>query len=147
MTRISGDFAPHCGVNHLPNGDNTAATVAARPSRVAVGFNPPVPESASGVASRRDATPDADGCQWVHDGPPANNHAERSLRPMVIFRKVCLCTRSPTGSDNSSIFGSLTQTAALHGSHPLEMFRALFRSSAAAQDVIFGHPVEASRAS
>jgi transposase len=78
----------------------------------------------------------------VHDGPPTNNHAERSLRPMVIFRKVCLCTRSPTGSDNISIFGSLTQTAALHGSHPLEMFRALFKSSAAAQDVIFGHPAE-----
>jgi hypothetical protein len=79
----------------------------------------------------------------VHDGPPTNNHAERSLRPMVIFRKVCLGTRSPTGSDNISIFGSLTQTAALHGSHPLEMFRALFTSSAAAQDVIFDHPAEA----
>ncbi len=76
----------------------------------------------------------------IHDGPPTNNHAERSLRPMVIFRKVCLCTRSSIGSDNISIFGSLTQTAALHGSHPLEMFRALFKSSTAAQDVIFGHP-------
>jgi len=40
---------------------------------------------------------------------------------------------------NISIFGSLTQTATLHGNHPLEMFRALFKSSAAAQDVIFGH--------
>jgi len=61
---------------------------------------------------------------------------------MVIFRKVCLCTRSPTGSDNISIFGSLTQTASLHGSHPLEMFRSLFKSATAAQDVIFGHPAE-----
>jgi probable metal-binding protein len=25
-----------------------------------------------------------------------------------LFRKICLCTRSPTGSDNISIFGSLT---------------------------------------
>ena len=83
----------------------------------------------------------------VHDGPPTNNHAERSLRPMVIFRKVCLCTRSPSGSDNISIFGSLTQTAALHGSHPLEMFRALFKSAAATQDVIFGHPAGASHLS
>lgn len=78
----------------------------------------------------------------IHDGPPTNNHAERSLRPMVIFRKVCLCTRSSIGSDNISIFGSLTQTATLHGSHPLEMFRALFKSATAAQDVIFGHPAE-----
>lgn len=77
----------------------------------------------------------------VHDGPPTNNHVERSLRPMVIFRKVCLCTRSSTGSDNISIFGSLTQAAALHGSHPLKMFRSLFKSAAAAQD-IFGHPAE-----
>jgi hypothetical protein len=65
---------------------------------------------------------------------------------MVIFRKVCLCTRSPTGSDNISIFGYLSQTAALHGSHPLEMFRALFKS-AAAQDVIYGHPAVANPAS
>lgn len=79
----------------------------------------------------------------VHDGPPTNNHAERSLRPMVIFRKVCLCTRSPTGSDNIAIFGSLTQTAALHGCHPLNMFRALFKSAAAAQDVIYSHPAKA----
>ncbi len=65
---------------------------------------------------------------------------------MVIFRKVCLCTRSPTGSDKISIFGSLTQTAAFHASHPLKIFLALYKS-ASAQDVIFGHPAEASRAS
>lgn len=75
----------------------------------------------------------------LHHGPPTNNHAERSLRPMVIFRKVCLCTRSPTGSENISIFGSLTQTAELQGSHPLEMFRALYKSARAAQDVIYNH--------
>lgn len=50
-----------------------------------------------------------------HGGPPTNNHAERSLRPLVIFRKVCLGTRSRTGSDNISVFASLTQTAALQG--------------------------------
>jgi hypothetical protein len=83
----------------------------------------------------------------VHGGPPTNNHAERSLRPMVIFRKICLGTRSFTGWDNISIFGSLTQTAALHGSHPLPMFRALFKSAAAAQDIIYGHPAEASTTS
>ena len=84
----------------------------------------------------------------AHDGPPTNNHAERSLRPMVIFRKVCLCTRSSTGSQNLSVFGSLTQTAALHGNHLIEMFRALFKSSpVAAQDVIFGTTCEARRES
>jgi transposase len=81
----------------------------------------------------------------LHGGPPTNNHAERSLRPLVIFRKICLGTRSQIGSENISIFASLTQTAALHGSHPLEMFRALFKSSAAAQDIIFSHPDETSR--
>jgi hypothetical protein len=66
------------------------------------------------------------------------------ITTIIIFRKVCLCTRSSTGSDNFSIFGSLTQTAALHGSRPLEIFRALFKSAAAAQDAIYGHTAEAS---
>jgi len=74
-----------------------------------------------------------------HGGPPTNNHAERSLRPLVIFRKVCMGSRSATGSDNISLFGSLTQTAALQGAKVIDMFRALFRSSPHhAQDVIFG---------
>jgi transposase len=34
------------------------------------------------------------------DAPPTNNHAERSLRPLVIFRKVCMGTRSSVGSLN-----------------------------------------------
>jgi transposase len=87
----------------------------------------------------------------AHGGPPTNNHAERSLRPLVIFRKVCLGTRSPTGSDNVAIFASLTQTTALQGASAIEMFRALFRSSpAVAHDIIFanetarGDPVQTS---
>jgi hypothetical protein len=66
---------------------------------------------------------------FTHGGPATNNHAEHSLRPLVIFRKVCLGTRSPTGSDNVAIFASLFQTAALQGASVIEMFRALFRSS------------------
>jgi hypothetical protein len=62
---------------------------------------------------------------------------------MGIFRKVCQCTRISTGSDNISIFGSLTQSAALIGSHPLEMIRALFKPSAA-KNIICGHTTEAS---
>jgi hypothetical protein len=74
-----------------------------------------------------------------HGGPPTNNHAKRSLRPLVIFQKVCMGTRSAIGSENISVFASLTQTAALHGAKVIDMFRALFRSSPNhAQDVIFG---------
>lgn len=76
-----------------------------------------------------------------HDGPATNNHAERALRPLVIFRKVCLGSRSATGSENISVFGSLTQTAALQGAKVIEMFRALFHPSPShAQDVIFNSP-------
>ena len=78
-----------------------------------------------------------------HDGPPTNNHAERALRPLVIFRKVCMGTRSATGSENISVFGSLTQTTALQGAKIIDMFRALFRSSPShAQDVIFSSPTK-----
>jgi len=78
-----------------------------------------------------------------HGGPPTNNHAERALRPLVIFRKVCMGTRSATGSENISVFASLTQTAALQGAKVIAMFRALFRSSPDhAQDVIFGSQPE-----
>jgi transposase len=74
----------------------------------------------------------------IHGGPPTNNHAERALRPLVIFRKVCLGTRSPTGSDNISVFGSITQTAALQGAKVLDVLKALFLSSpASAHAVIF----------
>ncbi len=77
----------------------------------------------------------------LHGGPPSNNHAERAVRPLVIFRKVCLGTRSGTGSENISIFTSLAQTASLQGAHLIDMFRALFRSSPnPAQEAIFGPP-------
>jgi transposase len=58
-------------------------------------------------------------------GPPTNNHAERALRPLVIFRKVCLGTRSATGSENLAIFASVVETARLRGCETLEIFEAL----------------------
>jgi len=58
-------------------------------------------------------------------GPPTNNHAERALRPLVIFRKVCLGTRSATGSDNVAVFASVVETAKLRGCQTLEIFEAL----------------------
>ncbi len=76
-----------------------------------------------------------------NDGPPTNNHAERSLRPLVIFRKICMGTRSTSGSDNIAIFGSLTQSATLQGAKLIDMFRALFGPSPnQAHDLIFSNP-------
>jgi hypothetical protein len=72
------------------------------------------------------------------DGPATNNHAERALRPLVIFRKVCMGTRSEEGSRNIGIFTSLTQTANLQKSSVLDLFRNLLTGTAAkAQDVLF----------
>ena len=50
------------------------------------------------------------------DGPATNNHSERSLRPLVIFRKVCMGTRIQQGSRNIAIFNSLVKTAKLQKS-------------------------------
>ena len=62
-------------------------------------------------------------------GPPTNNHAERALRPLVIFRKVCLGSRSRTGSENVTIFSSLSQTTKLQEGKAIELFQSLFGSS------------------
>lgn len=72
------------------------------------------------------------------DGPPTNNHAERALRPLVIFRKVCMGTRSEEGSRNIGIFTSLSQTAKLQNGSVLDLFRNLLTGNVAtAQDVLF----------
>jgi transposase len=63
-------------------------------------------------------------------GPPTNNHAERALRPLVIFRKVCLGSRSRTGSANVTIFSSLAETAKLQKGKVIALFQALFAGSA-----------------
>jgi hypothetical protein len=39
--------------------------------------------------------------------PPTNNQAERSLRPVVIMRKVIQCTRSDKGLENHSVLRTL----------------------------------------
>jgi len=72
------------------------------------------------------------------DGPATNNHAERALRPLVIFRKVCMGTRSEQGSENIAIFSSLTQTAKLQNCSALDLFQNLLTGTAArAQAVLF----------
>lgn len=73
-------------------------------------------------------------------GPATNNHAERALRPLVIFRKVCMGTRSEEGSRNIGIFTSLTQTAKLQKSSVLDLFRNLLTGTAAkALGVLFSN--------
>jgi transposase len=57
--------------------------------------------------------------------PPTNNHAEQSLRPLVIFRKICFGTRSESGLKTHSILPSLVQTARRQGVHPREFLQTL----------------------
>lgn len=46
---------------------------------------------------------------------PTNNHAERSLRSLVIMRKICFGTRSEAGSLSHGILTSLLETARRQG--------------------------------
>jgi len=63
-------------------------------------------------------------------GPPTNNHAERALHSPVKFRKVCLGSRSRTGSENVTIFSSLAETTKLQEGNFIHLFQALFADSA-----------------
>jgi transposase len=63
------------------------------------------------------------------DAPPTNNHAERALRPLVIFRKVCMGTRSPIGSLNIGIFASLVETTHLQRGSVIGLFQQLMSGS------------------
>jgi hypothetical protein len=62
---------------------------------------------------------------------PTNNHAEQSLRTLVIFRKICFGTRSAQGSSSHSILPSLLLTARRQGKHPLDFFKILLTSDTA----------------
>ena len=65
------------------------------------------------------------------DVQPTNNQAEQSLRNMVIFRKICMGTRSDEGSYSHSVLPSLVLTAKRQGKHPLGFFETLFTSDTA----------------
>jgi transposase len=72
--------------------------------------------------------------------PPTNNHAEQSLRKMVIFRKVCFATRSEKGLKTHSIIPSLVQTAKRQGVHPLSFLKTLLTAdSATAQAALYNN--------
>ena len=69
---------------------------------------------------------------------PTNNHAEQSLRHMVIFRKLSFGTRSESGIRNHSVLPSLLQTARRQGVSPITFFQDLFTSDTAiAKDALY----------
>ena len=70
--------------------------------------------------------------------PPTNNQAERSLRPVVIMRKIIHGTRSDKGLENHSVLRSLFETARRQGKKPREFFLALFtKTTAQAQTALY----------
>jgi hypothetical protein len=70
--------------------------------------------------------------------PPTNNQAERSLRPVVIMRKVIQGTRGPGGLENHSVLRSLLETARRQGVPPRQFFQELFtRDTAQAQAALY----------
>jgi hypothetical protein len=74
--------------------------------------------------------------------PPTNNQAERSLRPLVIMRKIVQGTRSDKGLENHSVLRSLFETARRQGKKPHEFFRVLLtKTTAQARAALFRKPL------
>ena len=63
---------------------------------------------------------------------PTNNLSERSVRFLVIMRKICFGTRSAAGSESHSVLPSLLQTARRQGSDALKFLVTLLTQPAAA---------------
>lgn len=57
--------------------------------------------------------------------PATNNAAERSLRPLVIAKKISGGTRSPAGSTTQMVLYSLAATARLQGQEPAAVYEQL----------------------
>lgn len=73
---------------------------------------------------------------------PTNNQAERSLRPLVIMRKVIHGTRSTKGLENHSVLRSLFATAQRQGRRPHQFFLDLFtQSTPQAQAALYRKPL------
>jgi hypothetical protein len=70
--------------------------------------------------------------------PPTNNQAERSLRPVVIMRKIVHGTRSTKGLENHSVLRSLFETARRQGKQPHRFFFDLLtKNTAQAQAALY----------
>jgi Transposase IS66 family len=59
--------------------------------------------------------------------PPTNNDAERSIRPLVIGRKISGGTRSSAGSTTRMVLTSIAGTARLQGIKPEVAFLRVLR--------------------
>jgi transposase len=57
---------------------------------------------------------------------PTNNVAERILRPMVIFRKLCAGSKTWSGAKALEAYSSVIQTARLNGSSGFEVLQQLY---------------------
>jgi transposase len=74
--------------------------------------------------------------------PPTNNQAERSLRPVVIMRKVVQGTRSPNGLENHGVLRSLFETARRQGKKAHQFFLVLLtKTTAQAQAALYRKPL------
>jgi hypothetical protein len=70
--------------------------------------------------------------------PPTNNQAERSLRPVVIMRRVIQGTRSDKGLENHTVLRSLFETARRQGKKTHQFFLDLFtQKTARAQAALY----------
>ena len=63
------------------------------------------------------------------DIPPTNNAAERSLRTVVMARKVSQCSKNAVGVQTYMRIKSTVETARLRGQHPISVLTRLMRSS------------------
>jgi len=74
-----------------------------------------------------------------HPGvPPTNNHAEQSIRFLVIFRKLMFGTRSEEGLRTHRILPSLVFTSMRQGKDPREFLeRLLTLDTAGAQAALY----------
>ena len=69
---------------------------------------------------------------------PTNNHAEQSIRRLVIFRKISFGTRSQSGLVTHSVLPSLVLTAKRQGVDPLDFLRILLtKDTATAQAALY----------
>jgi transposase len=72
---------------------------------------------------------------------PTNNHSERSVRFLVIMRKICFGTRSQDGSESHGILPSLLQTARRQGKDGIHLLATLLtKPLAAARAALFANP-------
>jgi transposase len=71
---------------------------------------------------------------------PTNNHSERSVRFLVIMRKICFGTRSADGTESHGVLPSLLQTAKRQGKQSVSFLLTLLtKPLAAARAALFAN--------